>query len=229
MKKLNILLLALIIFNINASAQNYDEIQKVEINAGFGFQQYKGDLGNGFFNANNVMYGVFSLGIDYRLTNFIGMKIQGTIGDYGYCQEAEIMASRVPQMVGHGDHHSDQNNVHFAPKEENLSSRLFTGMVAVQFHFSNGKMLSLNSKFKPSIYLGIGVNKITDIMQMECVNIGNYSSINTGMGLHYQISNHLFLGYNLGLGLFANDKLDFISEGSNDMYMQNSAVLVFGF
>lgn len=232
MKKINLLLVSLTTFlalNSTAYSQNNAPLEKIKIYAGFGFQQYSGDLGNGFFNSNNVMYGVASIGVDYKLNNSFGVKILSTLGDLGYCQEREIILSRIPLEIGHDGHHSDENITHYAPEEENLMSRLVTGTIAVQYYFANGKILPLESKFQPSVYLGFGINNLTDIKKMECVQVGQYFSTNMGMSLSYQISNRLSFGYNLGLGIFTDDKIDFISKGANDMYMQNSAVLAIGF
>ncbi|MFK8038534.1 MAG: outer membrane beta-barrel protein [Crocinitomicaceae bacterium] len=229
MKKIIFVLIGLSIFGLSSSAQSQDVFRRFEITTGFGFQQYNGDLGNGFFNTNNVVYGVASLGLNYKLTNSFSLKLLGTVGDLGYCHEDEIMANRVPQPIGHGDHHSDAHNTHFLPEEEILSSRLFTGTIAIQYNFANGIIMPIDSRFRPSFYLGIGVNKLTDIMKMRCVNIGNYSSFNTGLGLQYSVSKQFSVGYNLGFGLLTSDKIDFISKGKNDMYMQNSATVVFAF
>lgn len=81
------------------------------------------------------------------------------------------------------------------------------------------------SKIRPYIYLGTAFNKVVDRMQMDCVTPGNYSSINTGAGARYYITQRISIGYQLSLGYFTSDAVDRMVHGSNDMYMQNSLLL----
>ena len=178
---------------------------KLAISAGFGFQQYCGDLGNGFYDFSSTEYGVANLGIDYYLTRSLDIKLLGTLGDLGYCSDLEEGEGGVVEDV--------------------LNSRMTMGSISLKFKFANGVILPENAKLAPYLYAGFGVNKITDIMKMGCIVPGTYTSLNGGAGFKYHISQLFSIGYNLNIGQFSTDRIDFVSVGRNDMYMQNSLVL----
>ncbi|MCX6351926.1 MAG: hypothetical protein NTX03_08685 [Bacteroidetes bacterium] len=54
------------------------------------------------------------------------------------------------------------------------------------------------------------------------MNIGSYTSLNGGVGVRYNFLEKYNFTYNLGFGYFTTDKIDFRSEGINDMYMQST-------
>ena len=110
---------------------------------------------------------------------------------------------------------------------EDLNSALFGVNLNLQYKFANDYILPKNSKITPTIYLGLGVNKITDVMKMNCVNVGIYYTINTGLSIPYHFAKRFYLAYNLDIGVFTSDKLDFVDKGGNDMFMQNSLALGF--
>ena len=188
---------------------------KIEFNAGFGFLQYNGDLGNDFYKKSGCSYGAGSVGISYYLTKSFDIGISGFMGDYSYCQPEEMKNKEVPDgdkcvgcvgRVGMG----------------NLSSRIVAGGVFLKYKFANGYLLSENAKWRPYIYSGIAINILTDRMKKNCVDVGNYCTINGGLGLQYYLNERMNICYNIGFGYFTTDKVDFISRGGNDMYMQNT-------
>ena len=58
---------------------------------------------------------------------------------------------------------------------------------------------------------------------------GFYTSINGGLGFYCQLIKNIQFVYNLELGYFTSDAIDFISKGSNDMYLQNTLKSGFNF
>lgn len=207
--------LGLITLTLLVSAQTKNH--KLGITFGGGSQKYNGDLGNGFTLKNTVWYGAFSLNAGYYLNKSFDCGIFGTMGDYGYCQsESKIKEEiafneRCPgcvSRVGIG----------------NLSSRMVSGGALIKYKIANGYLFSENTKLKPYVYVGAAINNLTDNMKMNCVNPGNYFSLNAGAGVKYYISDRLNVGYNLAMGFFTADNLDFkVNSGKdNDMYMQNS-------
>lgn len=212
MKKLSILLLfsTLTLF---LTAQTADH--KLGITAGFGFQQYNGDLGNGFYNFKTSSYGVGSAQVAYYLNKSFDAGLLFNIGDYGYCQSFEEANKEVPfsdrcpgclGRVGIG----------------NLNSRMISGGIMARYKLSNGYILRENNKLKPYIYAGMTYNQITDRMKMNCVTPGNYYSINAGAGINYMVSDRFLIGINVGFGRFTSDKIDLQVRCSKDMYMQNT-------
>jgi OmpA-OmpF porin, OOP family len=188
-----------------AHANAQTSIGKLTVSAGFGFQQYSGDLGNGFYDFSSTEYGVASIGLDYYLTRSFDVKLFGTLGDLGYCSDLEEGEGGVVEDV--------------------LNSRMTMGSLSLKYKFANGFLLPQDAKLAPYIYAGFGINKVTDIMEMGCIIPGTYTSINAGVGFKYNISPLFNIGYNLNIGQFSTDKIDFISAGRNDFYMQNSLVL----
>ncbi len=223
--------LLLIAISINCSAQTSQK--KIDFYGGFGFQQYNGDLGNGFYKFNSTEYGVGSLTLDYSLNKFFDIKFFTTFGDLGYCQVNDHEANHFEEHHGHDHHHENEdkeNEGHgINPKTENLNSFMFSGNLALQIDFANGYIFSESSKFQPFVYFGIGLNRITDRMKMECVVPGFYTSINMGTGFKYYLSESIFAGYSLNFGVFTSDKLDFFDQGKNDRFMQNSATIGYSF
>ena len=207
--------LGLIIFTMSLLAQS--KSHKLGLTFGGGSQKYNGDLGNGFTFKNEAWYGNFLLNAGYYLNKSFDVGVSGTIGDYGYCQseakrnEEVTFSERCPgcgNRLGNG----------------NLNSRLITFGFNGKYKLANGYLLSSESAIKPYIYAGVGVNRIIDIMKMNCVREGVYFSVNAGVGVKYYISDRINIGYNLGFGYFTEDNLDNkVNYGKDmDMFMQNS-------
>jgi OmpA-OmpF porin, OOP family len=201
--KNQLFILGLLFLSITTIAQT--QSRKLAITAGFGFQQYHGDLGNGFYNFTSTEYGVASIGLDYYLNRSFDIKLYSMLGDFGFCSDLEEGEGGVVEDV--------------------LNSRMTMGGIALKYKIANGFLLAENSRLAPYIYAGFGINRVTDFMKMKCIVPGTYYSVNAGFGLKYNVSEVYNIGYNLNIGQFSSDKLDFIVDGSNDYYMQNSLVL----
>ena len=201
-----------------ASAQTKNN--KLGITTGFGMQQYKGDLGNGFtqYGKNTVRFGVASYNVNYYMNNSFDLGFQTTIGDFGFCQTPEKAHEMVDVdercggclgRVGMG----------------NLNSRMYTAGILVKYKIANGYMIKEDAKVQPYVYFGYSVSLITDRMKKSCVVPGTYTAVTGGFGVRYNFCDRLYIGYNLLMGYFTSDELDFMTHDANDMYMQNSVVL----
>jgi hypothetical protein len=191
---------------------------KLGFSAGFGFQQYKGDLGSNFYSFDRCMYGVGTVAFDYYLNKSLDIGFFGTLGDYSYCQPRHLSDEFVPVelrcpgcvgRIGMGD----------------FKSRMASGGMMIKYKLSNGYILREESMLRPYVYAGMAINHITDRMQAKCVNTGDYYSINAGLGFKYYVNEKVNIGYKLGVGYFTSDKVDIQSGGTNDMYLQNSLII----
>lgn len=202
---------------VGAGAQS--KYHKLGFTEGYGFQNYKGDLGNSFKCGNVSTYGALTGNVGYYLNRSFDISVFGSIGDYGYCQPDEKINAEVVDKDRCGGC-KDRLGL------GNLNSRLFVAGASIKYKFNNGSLFSENTKIKPYISAGVAINKITDIMQMKCVDPGTYFSINTSVGFKYYISERLNVGYSISLGYFTSDKLDFMAHnGANDMYLQNTLTI----
>lgn len=171
--------------------------------AGGGMEWYRGDLGNSFFDFEEEWYGFFSLAYSRYLSRSFDLRTAATIGEIGRCFDGIIRPEDPPILM--------------------LRSRLKTWSVGLKYKLANGYLLQEEAKVAPYVYLGAAFNHQRDIWtDQPRVNEGSYWSLNGGLGLAYRLSWHLQLGYNLGLGYFTTDKMDFIASGGNDMYLQNT-------
>ena len=190
---------------------------KLGITIGGGPLDYKGDLGNSFnISTYDVWRGGLSFQASYYLNKSLDVSAFGMGGDLGHCQSFDVITTpienddRCPGCIG---------RVGLG----NLSSRIYTVGLSAKYKFANGYLLNEKSRIKPYIYAGAAINRLSDQMKMNCVNVGDYLTINAGLGANYYITERLNVGYNLSFGYFTEDKVDFMSHGgTNDMYMQNA-------
>lgn len=188
---------------------------KLGINVGLGGQNYKGDLGNGFTFKNETWTGGGGINLAYYLNKSIDLGISYFLGDLGYCQPPQIAASEVDvslrcagcvDRVGLG----------------NLNSRMISGGIFLRYKFNNNYLLKEATALKPFVTLGAAMNNVSDRMKMNCVNPGNYMSVNAGIGVRYYISKNINFGYQMTYGYFTSDNIDFMSHGRNDQFLQNT-------
>jgi len=191
---------------------------RIGITIGGGSQKYSGDLGNGFKLKNEVWRGGVGLNVNVYLNPSFDISGYGYIGDFGYCQPHD-MVNKVVAEEDRCDGCVDRLGL------GNLSSRMYVTGAQVRYKFNNGYLLREDMRIKPYVYMGVAVNKLTDRMKMNCVDAGNYLTINSGIGVRYYVNERFNVGYNLNVGYFTSDKLDFLSRGTSDMYLQNSVFL----
>lgn len=211
--KTNIFVLIFILIANTLLAQS--KSNKLGINVGLGGQNYKGDLGNGFKFKNESWTGGAGINLAYYLNKSFDLGLSTFLGDLGYCQPPKIAASEVDislrctgcvDRVGLG----------------NLNSRMISGGIFLRYKFNNNYLLKENAAFRPFVTLGAAMNNVTDRMKMNCVNPGNYMSVNAGLGVKYYISKSINLGYQMTYGYFTSDNIDFMSHGRNDQFLQNT-------
>lgn len=208
----------LLLSSFTMSAQS--KSHKLGLSFGGGPQDYRGDLGNGFkVNSYDSWRGAVVLQAGYYLNPSFDAGLFGSLGDLGFCQtfdvsnlpvESEDQCPGCEGRVGLG----------------NLSSRLAAAGLSLKYKFANGYLLKEHSRVQPYVYAGAAFNHLTDRMKMNCVKTGNYLSVNAGLGVRFKITERINIGYNMGIGYFTQDDMDFMSHGgSNDYYMQNALLL----
>lgn len=191
---------------------------KVGISFGFGFQQYKGDLGNGFLKFSPASYGVTTLNLSLWLNRSLDVALTSAIGDLGYCQPKQVASIEVPK--------EDRcPGCTSRPGLGNLNSRLGSTGLMLTYKFANGYILKETSRLSPFVFASANINLISDRMEMRCVNTGTYISIHSGLGLRYDLSDRLHIGGNLSMGFFTSDEVDFLSDMHKDLIMRNSVFL----
>lgn len=207
MKKLTIV--AMLFAGLTTFAQTAEK--KNNISFGVGTQAYNGDLGNPWFDAGDEWYGIASLNYNRYLNRSFDAGLLFTSGDYGHCR--------------------DKEDAQFRPDGSevlNMLSRLTTGIVTVKYKFANGYILKESARLAPYVYLGGGINNISEYWwaAKDRANTGYYGSVNGGLGVRYNLCRNFSVTYNLGFGMFTSDNIDKRVQGSNDMYMQNT--ILFG-
>ena len=213
--------LALAFLSVTTFAQT--SAHRFSVSLGFGPQDYKGELGNGFKDnsAYDVWRGAAVLHATYYLNRSFDIGLLGTSGDFGFCQPDEIANTPVDDddqcpgcegRVGLG----------------NLTAHLDAVGLFGKYKFANGYIMKATSRLQPYIYAGAAYNNVTDPMHMNCVKTGSYLSINGGLGVKFYITKRLSVGYNMGISYMNRDDLDFMShDNTNDMIMQNSIMVGF--
>ncbi|MEO6039389.1 MAG: DUF6089 family protein [Saprospiraceae bacterium] len=190
-------------FLLSVAANAQTSSAKNNLSAGAGIQQYNGDLGNSFFDFEEEWYGVVRLGYSRYLNRSFDAQVFATTGDIGRCFDGVLQPGEHVTM---------------------LRSRFTTLGLSLKYKFANGRLLKEDARLAPYVYAGAALNNHRDlwVVQDPRVNEGTYISINGGLGLTYRLCTRFQINYNLGLGYFTTDKLDFISQGSNDLYLQNT-------
>ncbi len=199
-----LIILCVTLTTLGTFAQTKD--RKNNISVGGGRESYNGDLGNYWFKYKEEWYGFVKLSYSRYLNKSFDGMIFASVGDLGHCRESDDPVTVL-----------------------NYYSRMKSAIVALKYKFANGYILKEDSKILPYIFLGGGVNNLTDIWNHKDVNPGNYTSINGGLGVTYNFTERFNLSYNLGFGYFTSDALDYIVKGSNDKYMQNTFLMGFNF
>lgn len=196
----------MVLSSLGASAQT--RAHRNHLSAGFGFQQYNGDLGNTFYDTDEEWYGVARVSLSRYLNASFDLLASATVGDYGHCNDDEV------------------NN----PGALNMRSRLNLFSASLKYKFANGYLLKEDARLSPYVYLGGGYAWIKDIWATgDRVNNGSYSTFNAGLGLSYHLASNFDIGLNIGLGYFSSDKLDFISKGNSDMVLQHTFSVGYSF
>ncbi len=226
---------AILLCVINAIGQTKND--KIGLTVGGYIQQYNGNLGNSFFKFNTTCFGGVTANAGLYLNKSFDFNVGGSVGHFGYCQ-TETDANRVISLEQRCPGCTDRLGM------GELRSMMIAGNIALKYKFANGYLLKENSKFAPYIYVGTGVNRLSDNMKRQCVGVGNHLTINSGVGLKYNINERFNIGCNLGVGCFIAKKVYFTNsavsgeetdaedlkiEKRKDLYMQNSVFIGINF
>ena len=234
--KNQVLISALLLSTLCTIGQNKNN--KIGIEAGAHIQQYNGNLGNSFFKFNTTTFAGYNAKVGLYLNKSLDFNLGGSIGHFGYCQTDEdkkrvvSIKQRCPGCIdrlGMGE----------------LRALMISGNIAIKYKFANGIFLKENSKLAPYIYVGVGINRLSDVMKRNCVNVGNHLTINAGAGIKYNINERFNIGYNLGIGCFVTKKVYYTTATQNsetgkdaddlkmdkrkDLYMQHALTLGINF
>jgi OOP family OmpA-OmpF porin len=212
MKK--ILLVALLAVPFCSFGQTADN--KNNISIGFGSQSYNGVLANTWFDFTYEWYGVLPINYSRYLNSSFDVTASTTAGNFGHCQ-------------------NDPDDVQFWPdgvKKIAMKSMLVTANVAIKYKLANGYLLKEDAKISPYLYIGVGVNPVLDMWNHRVLP-GTYTSLIGGAGVRYNITEKFNFTYNIGFGVFNNDKMDYgnvnCPQPKNPMYMQNTYTLGYNF
>jgi OmpA-OmpF porin, OOP family len=235
MKK-HLFISALVLTTLGSMGQTKNH--KIGIETGAYLQHYNGNLGNSFFKFNTTAFGGTKLNLGLYLNKSLDLNVGASIGHFGYCQTEEDK-QRIVSIEQRCPGCTDQLGM------GELRSLMISGNIAIKYKFANGVFLKENSKLSPYIYAGAGINRLSDNMGRNCVNVGIHLTINGGAGITYNITERINIGYNLGLGCFVTKKVyntkstergaeeqdadDIKMEKRKDLYMQNGLTLGINF
>ena len=222
-------LLTFALFLCTIAAIGQTKSNKFGITAGGFIQHYNGNLGNSFFKFNTTCFGGVSTDLGVYLNKSFDFNLGASIGHFGYCQ-TDADANRVVSLEQRCPGCTNRLGM------GELRSLMISGNIAIKYKFANDIFLKENSKFAPYIYVGMGINRLSDNMKRQCVNVGNHFTINGGAGVKYTINERFNIAYNLGIGCFiskkvyytnalvneADDEDDIKMEKRKDIYLQNS-------
>lgn len=215
---------------IGAMAQSKNH--KFGITAGGSIQQYNGNLGNTFLKFNSICFGGAVTTFGVYINKSLEFNLGGTVAQYGYHPQHENgkevpLEQRCPGCIGLG--------------MGELRSLMISGNIGIKYKFANDLFLKEKSKLAPYVYVGMGINHLSDNMKRRCVNVGYHYTINGGAGIKYNLNERFNIGYNLGIGCFIFKKVyntnatasdsfvkdaDYLkTEKRKDLYMQHSWVL----
>lgn len=239
--KFRLLLTAFIFCTTFAFGQS--KTHKHNVTLGAHIQHYNGNLGNSFFKFGTTCFGGGSGTLGIYLNKSFDLNLGASVGHFGYCQ-TDADSSRFVAL----EHRCPGCTERMGMGE--LRALMISGNVAIKYKFANGTLLNEDAKFAPYVYAGFGLNRLSDNMGKNCVNIGNHFTVNGGAGINYNITERLSFGYNLGLGCFVAKKVyatngaaedthdeephghtpeELKLERRKDLYMQNALTLGFNF
>ena len=208
---------ALMFLTFAASAQT--KTHKFGLALGGGPQDYNGERGNGFTESDDIWRGAVVFNAGYYINKSFDLSMFGSFGDLGYCPDASAAGTPIDEndrcpgclgRLGLG----------------NLSGRVIAGGLSLRYKFANGYILKETAALRPYVYAGAAVNNITDPMKMNCIKLGNFGTLNAGLGVRYYITERFNIGYQMSFGYFMRDDIDFMSHDKvGDSYMQNALLL----
>ena len=211
---------------------------KFGFTAGGYIQQYNGNLGNSFFKFNTCCFGGGGATFGMYLNKSFDVNVSATAGHFGYCQ-TDADKNRIVSISQRCPGCTDRLGM------GELRALMIAGNIAIKYKFANDYLLKEDARFSPYVYVGAGINRLSDNMKRNCVNVGNHITINAGAGIKYNITERFNVGYNLALGCFVSQKVYYTNataidsndngpeerkmEKRKDMYMQNALSLGINF
>ncbi len=198
---------AILLFALTLTSILYAQTdeKKVALGLHFGLNEYHGDLGNGFFNFNNlkIVKGAASLSLYLNPSFNIGM--QGSYGDYGFI-------SSKPGYLN-----------------QEFDGQKWDGSLFVEYKLNNGYILPTTSLVAPFISAGMGFANYTG--EANKINVFPTDFIApVGAGLKFQFTQSFAVQYKYQYNFTNNDNHDMVIDNRyNDRYGQHLLGLVFSF
>jgi OmpA-OmpF porin, OOP family len=220
------------------SAIGQTKTNRYGLTLGGSIQHYNGNLGNSFFQFKTACFAGTTASFGMYVNKSFDVNLGGTIGHFGYCQ-TDADASRIVAIEYRCPGCTDRLGM------GQLRSLMVAGNLSVKYKFANGYFLKEDTKLAPYAYAGLGLTRLTDNMGRECVNVGNFFTINGGAGIRYNITDRINIGYNVGITCFVNKKVyysnamvddsgvededDIKMERRKDLCLQNTMSIGFNF
>lgn len=170
--------------------------------------QYNGNLGTSLFKFNTTCYAGVTAGIIMPVTTSFSAEFSGVIGRYGYCQ-TDADRERTKHYEQQCPGCTGQTGM------GELRSQIASINAGMRYEFANGYVLPIKSKLTPYLFLGAGLNHLSDVMQRNCVNEGFHMSFNGGGGFDFSLTKQVRISYHLGMGAFPFKKV-YASESLNE-------------
>jgi hypothetical protein len=144
MKHLKSTLLFLITtISITSYAQTAEKRNNISI--GGGSEGYNGDLGSVWFDMDEELYGFVGIHYNRYLTQSFDLTSSLSFGDYGHCRWA-----------GQDQFRPDGSEV------LDMLGRLTCLVFSAKYKFANGHIINENAKIAPYLYLGAGINNLSE-------------------------------------------------------------------
>lgn len=190
-----------------ANAQSSDN--KNNVSGGFGFTEYAGHLGTVWGNFDEEWYGVLRLTYSRYLNPSFDALGFVTTGDFGRCYDGPLDTTKL-----------------------NFRTRLTVVGLSLKYKFTNGYIFKEDAKLSPFVYAGAAIDFARDLWhQGITVNVGNYVTLNFGLGLCWNVTTRFQFIYNCGFGYFTTNAMtfDYNRGDAKDTYMQNSLSIGYNF
>lgn len=182
---------------------------KMWASVGGSIQHYNGNLGNSFFQFKTTCFAGVTGQVGYALNSSLELMGGLSAGHFGYCPTPEDQQRTVAvQLRCPGESCASFTGM------GNLRSLLLSGNISIKYNWARGLFKSATPRLDPYVYIGLGMNRLIDVMKRDCVNEGNHFSLNSGGGLNYHITRSVFLGYNFDLLCFTSKKV-YLTNNSN--------------